>query len=50
MNAQNGNKDLKVQKVRGTVLSGAFAICEVVANTLKNLKSKMDISGKELRL
>ena len=50
MNAQDRNKELKVQKVQGTVLNGAFAICEVVTNTLKNLKSKMDISGRELRL
>ena len=49
MNAQDRNKDLKVQKVQGTVLKGAFAICEVI-NNLINLKNNKDISGKELRL
>ena len=49
MNAQDRNKDLKVQKVQGAVLKGAFAICEVT-NTLINLKNNKDISGKELRL
>ena len=44
MNAQDRNKDLKVQKVQG-----AFAICEVT-NNLINLKYKKDISGKELKL
>ena len=29
MNAQDRNKELKVQKVSGAVLKGAFAICEV---------------------
>ena len=48
MNAQDRNKDLKVQKVQGAVLKGAFAICEVT-NTLINLKNNKDISGKELR-
>ena len=48
MNAQDRNKDLKVQKVQRTVLKGAFSICEVT-NTPLNLKNK-DISGKELRL
>ena len=38
MNAQDHNKDLKVQKVQGTVLKGAFAICEVT-NNLINLKN-----------
>ena len=32
MNAQDRNKDLKVQKVQGAVLKGAFAICEVTNN------------------
>ena len=49
MNAQDRNKDLKVQKVQGAVLKGAFAICEVT-NTLINLKNNKDISGKQLRL
>ena len=49
INAQDHNKDLKVQKVQGAVLKGAFAICEVT-NTLINLKNNKDISGKELRL
>ena len=49
MNAQDCNKDLKVQKVKGEVLKGAFAICEVT-NTLIKLKNNKDISGKELRL
>ena len=49
MNAQDRNKDLKVQKVQGTVLKGAFAICEVT-NALINLKNNKDHSGKELRL
>ena len=30
MNAQDRNKDLKVKKVQGAVLKGAFAICEVM--------------------
>ena len=49
MNAQDRNKDLKVQKVQAAVLKGAFAICEVT-NNLINLKNNKDISGKELRL
>ena len=49
MNAQDRNKDLKVQKIQGTVLKGTFAICEVT-NNLINLKNNKDISGKELRL
>ena len=49
INAQDRNKDLKVQKVQGAILKGAFAICEVT-NTLINLKNNKDISGKELRL
>ena len=49
MNAKNRYKDLEVQKVRGAVLKGAFAICEVT-NNLINLKNNKDISGKELRL
>ena len=47
MNAQDRNKDLKVQKVLGAVLKGTFAICEVT-NTL--IKINKDISGKELRI
>ena len=49
MNAQDRNKDLKVQKVQGPVLKGAFAICEVT-NNLINLKNNKDIAGNELRL
>ena len=49
MNVQDRNKDLKVQKVQGAVLKGAFAICEVT-NNLINLKNNKDTSGKELRL
>ena len=49
MNAQDRDKDLKVQKVQGAVLKGAFAICEVT-NNLINLKNNKDISCKELRL
>ena len=49
MNAQDCNKDLKVEKVKGVVLKGAFANCEV-KNNIINLKSNKDISGKELRL
>ena len=49
MNAQDCNKDLKVQKVQGAVLKGLFAICEVT-NNLINLKNNKDIPGKELRL
>ena len=49
MNAQDRNKDLKVQKVQGAVLKGAFSICEVT-NTLINLKNNKGISGKELGL
>ena len=49
MNAQDRNKDLKVQKVQGAVLKGSFAICEVT-NNLINIKNSKDISGKELRL
>ena len=48
MNTQDRNKDLKVQKVQGKNLKGAFAICEVT-NTLTNLKNNKDISGNELR-
>ena len=48
MNTQDRNKDLKVQKVQGENLKGAFAICEVT-NTLTNLKNNKDISGNELR-
>ena len=49
MNAQDRNKDLKVQKIQGAVLKRAFAICEVI-NTLTNIKNNKDISGIELRL
>ena len=49
MNVQDRNKDLKVQKVQGPVLKGAFAICEVT-NNLINPKNNKDTSGKELRL
>ena len=49
MNAQDRNKDLKVQNVQGEVLKGASAICEVT-NNLINLKNNKDISGKNLRL
>ena len=49
MNAQDRNKDLKVQKVQGAVLKGAFAVCEVT-NTLINLKNNKDTSCKEPRL
>ena len=49
MNAQDHNKDLKMQKVQDVVLKGAFAICKVT-NTLISLKNNKNISGKELRL
>ena len=49
MNAQDRNKALKVQKVQGVVLKGAFAICEV-ENNLINLKNNKEISVKDLRL
>ena len=49
MNDQDHKKPLKVQKVQGAVLKGAFAICEIT-NNLLNLKNNKDISGKELRL
>ena len=49
MNAEDRNKDMKVQKFQGVVLKEAFAICEVT-NNLINLKNNKDISGKELRL
>ena len=49
MNAQDHNKDLKVQKVQGVVLIGGFSVCEIT-NNLINLKINKDISGKELRL
>ena len=49
MNAQDRNKDLKMQKVQEVVLKGAFAICKVT-NTLINLKNNKNISVKELRL
>ena len=49
MNTQDRNKDLKVQKAKGAVLKGAFAICEVT-NTLKILKNNKDILGKALKL
>ena len=46
MNAQDCNKDLKVQKVQEAILKGAFAICEITNNLINN----KDISGEELRL
>ena len=49
MNAQDHNKNLKVQKVQRAVFKGAFSICEI-KNNLINLKINKDISGKELRL
>ena len=49
MNAQDRNKDLKVQKVQGAVLKGGFTISEVT-NNLTNLTNNKDIPGKELRL
>ena len=47
MNAQDHNKNLKVQKAQGVVLKGVFAICEV-KNNLIDLKNNKDISGKEI--
>ena len=49
MNVQDRSKALKVQKVQGEVLKGAFAICEAT-NILINLKNNKDILGNELRL
>ena len=49
MNVQDRKKNLKVQKVQGTVLKGVFSICEV-RNNLINLKKNKNISGKELSL
>ena len=49
MNAQDPNKDLKEQKLQGSVLKGAFAICEVT-NNLINLRNNKDISGEQLSL
>ena len=49
MNAQDLNKDLKVQKIQGALLKGAFATCEVT-KILTNLKNNIEISSKELRL
>ena len=49
MNAQDRNKELKMQNVQGAVLKGAFSISEVT-NTPINLKNNKNISGKELRL
>ena len=49
MNVQDRSKALKVQKVQGEVLKGAFTICEAT-NTLINLKNNKDILGNELRL
>ena len=43
MNAQDRNKVLKVQKVKGGVLKGAFFICELT-NTIINLKNNKGIS------
>ena len=47
MNAQDHNKNLKVQKDQGVVLKGVFAICEV-KNNLIYLKNNKDISGNEI--
>ena len=49
MNAQDHNKDLKVQKVWGSILKRALTICEV-PNNLINLKNNKDILDKELGL
>ena len=46
MNVQDRNKDLKVQKIQGAVIKGAFAICETT-NTPINIKNNKDISAKE---
>lgn len=48
MHSRDKNKDLKVKKSQGTVLTGAFATCEV-SNKLTNFKNK-DISDRELKL
>ena len=48
LNAQDHNNDLKVQKVKGPILKGAFSICKV-ANDLINLKNNKNISLKELK-
>ena len=47
MNAQDHNKNLKVQKAQGVVLKGVFTICEV-KNNLIDLKNNKDISGNEI--
>ena len=49
MNAQDRNKDLKVQKFQGAVLKGAFTICEVT-NNLINLKNNKDVLDEEITL
>ena len=49
MNAQDHNKELKVQKVQGGLLKGAFSICEIT-KILINPKNNKEISRKELRL
>lgn len=48
MHSRDKNKDLKVKKSQGTVLTGAFATCEV-SNKLINFKNK-DISDRKLKL
>ena len=48
MNAEDRNKDMKVQKFQGVVLKEAFAICEVT-NNLINLKNNKGISGIDIR-
>ena len=42
MNAQDCNKDLKVQKVQEAVLKGVFIIWEIT-NNLIDLKNNKDI-------
>ena len=46
MNAQDRNKDLKVQNVYGAVLKEAFVICEAINNliNLKNSKNRAKAS------
>ena len=49
MNAQDCNKDLKMQKVKGAVLKGAFAICEVTNKELRlQLSSIIEICTESL--
>ena len=40
INAQDRNKDLKVRKVQGAVIKGAFAICEVTNKLTKIFQVK----------